>query len=92
METIAISTLSALVIVLLFAVANLIRKNEKQEDILVEYMKYLNKISQAIEISDAKLKKLDSQGRFESDDEIGFFFKTVMVIQGMLNEFKIKDI
>jgi hypothetical protein len=92
METIAISTLSALVIVLLFAVANLIRKNEKQEDILVEYMKYLNKISQAIQISDEKLKKLDSQGRFESDDEVGFFFKTVMVIQGMLNEFKIKDI
>ena len=92
METIAISTLVALVIVLSFAVVNLIRKNEKQEDILVEYMKYLNKISQAIEISDVKLKKLDSQGRFESDDEIGFFFKTVMVIQGMLNEFKIKDI
>jgi len=81
-----------LIIVLGFAVANLIRKNEKQEDILVEYMKYLNKISQAIEISDTKLKKLDSQGRFESDDEIGFFFKTVMAIQGMLNEFKIKEI
>jgi len=80
------------VIVLGFASLNLVRKNEKQEDILVEYMKYLNKISQAIEISDTKLKKLDSQGRFESDDEIGFFFKTVMAIQGMLNEFKIKDI
>ena len=92
METIAISTLSAIVIVLLFAVANLMRKNEKQEDILVEYMKYLNKISQAIQISDEKLKKLDSQGRFEGDYEVGFFFKTVMVIQGMLNEFKIKDI
>jgi|TARA_R110001583_G_scaffold177660_1_gene333307 hypothetical protein len=92
METIIISILSMLIIVLGFAVANLIRKNEKQEDILVEYMKYLNKISQAIEISDTKLKKLDSQGRFESDDEIGFFFKTVMAIQGMLNEFKIKEI
>ena len=80
------------VIVLGFATLNLVRKNEKQEDILVEYMKYLNKISQAIEISDTKLKKLDSQGRFESDDEIGFFFKTVMAIQGMLNEFKIKEI
>ena len=92
METIAISTLSAIVIVLLFAVANLMRKNEKQEDILVEYMKYRNKISQAIQISDEQLKKLDSLGRFEGDDEVGFFFKTVMVIQGMLNEFKIKDI
>jgi hypothetical protein len=92
MEVIIISALSMLVIVLGFATLNLVRKNEKQEDILVEYMKYLNKISQAIEISDTKLKKLDSQGRFESDDEIGFFFKTVMAIQGMLNEFKIKEI
>tara|TARA_R110002020_G_scaffold327031_2_gene542661 strand:+ start:341 stop:619 length:279 start_codon:yes stop_codon:yes gene_type:complete len=92
MEIIIISALSMLVIVLGFATLNLVRKNEKQEDILVEYMKYLNKISQAIEISDTKLKKLDSQGRFESDDEIGFFFKTVMAIQGMLNEFKIKEI
>tara|TARA_R110000782_G_scaffold250634_1_gene337941 strand:+ start:41 stop:319 length:279 start_codon:yes stop_codon:yes gene_type:complete len=92
MEIILISILSVSVIILGFTTFNLMRKNEKQEDILVEYMKYLNKISQAIEISDEKLKKLDSQGRFESDDEIGFFFKTVMVIQDMLNEFKIKDI
>ena len=55
-------------------------------------MKYLNKISKAIEVSDVRLKKLDAQGRFKSDDEIGFFFKTVMAIQGMLNEFKIKEI
>ena len=92
METIIISALTALVIILGFATLNLIRKNEQQEDILVEYMKYLNKISKAIEVSEARLKKLDSQGRFESDDEIGFFFKTVMAIQELLNSFKIKDI
>tara|TARA_Y100000389_G_C17028115_1_gene302098 strand:- start:227 stop:505 length:279 start_codon:yes stop_codon:yes gene_type:complete len=92
MEIILISILSALSIVLGFAVFNLMKKNEKQEDILVEYMKYLNKISKAIEISDTRLKKLDAQGRFKSDDEIGFFFKTVMTIQDLLNGFKIKDI
>tara|TARA_R100001086_G_scaffold68903_1_gene32734 strand:- start:50 stop:328 length:279 start_codon:yes stop_codon:yes gene_type:complete len=92
MEIIIISILSALVVVLGFTTLNLMRKNEQQEDILVEYMKYLNKISKAIEISDKKLKKLDSQGRFESDDEIGFFFKMVVSIQEFLNEFKIKDI
>ena len=92
MEIIIISILSALVVVLGFTTLNLMRKNERQEDILVEYMKYLNKISKAIEISDEKLKKLDSQGRFESDDEIGFFFKMVVSIQEFLNEFKIKDI
>ena len=92
MEIILISILSALSIVLGFAVFNLMKKNEQQEDILVEYMKYLNKISKAIEVSDARLKKLDAQGRFKSDDEIGFFFKTVMIIQDLLNKFKIKDI
>ena len=92
MEIILISILSALSIVLGFAVFNLMKKNEQQEDILVEYMKYLNKISKAIEVSDARLKKLDAQGRFKSDDEIGFFFKTVMTIQDLLNGFKIKDI
>ncbi len=92
MEIIIISILSALVVVLGFTTLNLMKKNEQQEDILVEYMKYLNKISKAIEISDEKLKKLDSQGRFESDDEIGFFFKMVVSIQEFLNEFKIKDI
>ena len=92
MEIIIISILSMLVIVLGFAVFNLMKKNEQQEDILVEYMKWLNKIQKAIEVSDARLKKLDSQGRFESDDEIGFFFKTVMTIQDLLNGFKTKDI
>ncbi len=92
MEIILISILSALSIVLGFAVFNLMKKNEQQEDILVEYMKYLNKISKAIEVSDTRLKKLDAQGRFKSDDEIGFFFKTVMTIQDLLNGFKIKDL
>ena len=92
MEIILISILSALVVVLGFTTFNLMKKNEQQEDILVEYMKYLNKLSKAIEVSDMRLKKLDAQGRFKSDDEIGFFFKTVMTIQDLLNGFKIKDL
>ena len=40
MEIIIISILSALVVVLGFTTLNLMRKNEQQEDILVEYMKY----------------------------------------------------
>ena len=92
MEIILISILSALVVVLGFTTFNLMKKNEQQEDILVEYMKYLNKLSKAIEVSDMRLKKLDAQGRFKSDDEIGFFFKTVMTLQELLNEFKIKEI
>tara|TARA_A100001201_G_scaffold118757_1_gene102313 strand:+ start:281 stop:559 length:279 start_codon:yes stop_codon:yes gene_type:complete len=92
METLVITLLSVIVVILLFTTFNLLRKNEKQEDILVEYMKYLNKISQTIEVSDTQLKKLDSLGRFESDDEVGFFFQSIKKIQKILNEFKIKEV
>ena len=92
METLVITLLSVIVVILLFTTFNLLRKNEKQEDILLEYMKYLNKISQTIEVSDTQLKKLDSLGRFESDDEVGFFFQSIKKIQKILNEFKIKEV
>ena len=35
---------------------------------------------------------IDEKGFFKTDDEIGFFFKTVMTLQELLNEFKIKEI
>ena len=92
MEIVIIAILSVIVIILGFTTINLLKKNEKQEDILVEYMKYLDKISKVIEISDEKLKKLDSLGRFEADDEVGFFFKGIKNIQKILNEFKIKKV
>jgi hypothetical protein len=92
METLVITLLSVIVVILGFTTFNLMRKNERQEDVLVEYMKYLDKLSQVIEISDKKLKKLDELGRFEADDEVGFFFKGVKKIQQILNEFKIRKI
>tara|TARA_R100001591_G_scaffold117037_1_gene135453 strand:+ start:2402 stop:2677 length:276 start_codon:yes stop_codon:yes gene_type:complete len=89
---IAIVILSIIVVVLGFTTINLLRKNEKQEDILLGYLKYLDNISRVIEVSDEKIKKLDIKGSFESDDEIGFFFKTIKQIQDILNDFNIKKI
>lgn len=89
---ITISILSVLVITLGYTTYNLLRKNEKQEDILTGYMVYLNKISDYIETTDKKLKEIDSKGTFESDDEIGFFFQQVKNIQTVLNSFNIKNI
>lgn len=89
---IAISILSVVVVGLGFTTINLLRKNEKQEDILVEYLRYLDKLSQIIEFTDEKLKKIDSNGSFESDDEVGFFFEELKNIQQILNEFKVQEI
>ena len=88
--TIVISVLSVLVVILGYTTFNLLRKNEKAEDIVVEYLIYLDKLSKIIEASDEKVKKLDHLGAFKSDDEIGFFFEQIKKIQDILNGFKLK--
>ena len=88
----AIVILSVIVVVLGFTTINLLRKNEKQEDILLGYLKYLDNISRVIEVSDEKIKQINIKGSFESDDEVGFFFKTIKQIQDILNDFNIKKI
>jgi hypothetical protein len=80
------------VVILGFTTFNLLKKNERQEDILAGYMEYLNKISGLIEFSDKKLKEVDRKGSFESDDEVGFFFQEIKQIQETLNAFKIKNL
>ena len=84
--------LGLMVVVLGFTTFNLLKKNERQEDILAGYMEYLNKISGLIEFSDKKLKEVDRKGSFESDDEVGFFFQEIKQIQETLNAFKIKNL
>jgi hypothetical protein len=86
----AIVILSILVIILGYTTINLMRKNEVAEDIVVNYLQYLDKISRVIEISEKKIKQVDIKGSFEGDDEVGFFFKTIKDIQKLLNDFNIK--
>jgi len=87
---VTICVLSVLVIIFGFTTFNLLRKNERAEDIVVGYLDYLDKISRVIEISDEKVKKIDIKGSFKSDDEIGFFFEQIKNIQEVLNDFKLK--
>jgi hypothetical protein len=80
------------VVILGYTTFNLLRKNEKQEDILMGYMSYLNKVSDIIEMSDKKLKEVDARESFKSDDEVGFFFESIKQIQSILNQFNIKNL
>jgi hypothetical protein len=91
-EIVSISVLSVLVVIFGFTTFNLLRKNEKQEDILAEYLTYLDRLSKVIDASDKKLKEIDKAGTFKSDDEVGHFFKSVQDIQDILNDFKLKEI
>ncbi len=87
-QTIVISILAVLVVVLGYTTFNLLRKNEKQEDILTGYMSYLDQLSRIIEISDEKLKKIDERGIFKSDDEIGFMYEQIKELQRILSQFR----
>ena len=89
-STIVIILLSIILLLLGFTTLNLLRKNEKAEDIVVGYLTYLDQISRVIEAADTKIKKIDIKGSFESDDEIGFFFKQIKKVQEILNEFQLK--
>ena len=89
---IAIVILSLMVVILGYTTFNLLRKNEKQEDILIGYMSYLNKISDIIEMSDKKIKEVDARESFKSDDEVGFFFESIKQIQSILNQFNIRNL
>ena len=91
--------LGLMVVILGYTTFNLLRKLEKQEDIinnqatiLASYLSYLNKISDIIEFSDKKLKEIDHKESFKSDDEVGFFFEEIKQIQSALNQFKVKNL
>ena len=92
MEIIIISILGVLVVALGFTTFNLLRKNEKQEDILAGYITYLDQFSKIIELSDERLKKIDERGIFKSDDEIGFMYEQIKELQRVLSNFRIEKL
>jgi poly(A) polymerase Pap1 len=91
MIEIIVVVLIVLVLVLSFSTYNLMRKVEKQEDIVAGYLSYLDRLSRVIEISDKKIKELDYNGAFKSDDETGTIFKGIQQIQEILNEFNVRN-
>ena len=42
-----------------------------------------------VNMPDIKLKEIDAKGTFDSDDEIGWFFKSIKELQNKINQFKI---
>jgi hypothetical protein len=65
------------------------RKNEKLEDALIKRDEYIDNISVIMSESNRKIKEIDSKQIFESDDEIGWFFKGIKEIQELINEYNI---
>ena len=85
--TITAIILGILVVVLGFTTFNLLRKFESLEDYVVDYNEFVTKLRDQISSSTDRLKQIDQKGTFEGDDEIGWFFNEVKIIQNELDKF-----
>ena len=56
-----------------------------------QYENMLVDIEQIINFSTEKMKQVDSNGHYESDDETQFFFEQLKQIQNLLSEIFVKD-
>lgn len=86
---IILGVLGLLVVIFGYTTFNLLRKNEKAEDIIVSQNNFIKNISTQIENSEKRLNEIDEKGVFQGDDEIGWFFNEVKILQNDLSRFKI---
>jgi hypothetical protein len=84
---IILNILLAIVVILGFVTYNLLKKVEKQEDLLSEQEEYIKVIVEAIEYSNIRLKEVDEKGVFQGDDEIGWFFQNLKELQEALDQY-----
>jgi len=75
--------------IIFYIIWNLMRKNERLEDALNKRDEYIDTMSVIMSESDRKIKEIDSKQIFESDDEIGWFFKGIKEIQALINEYNL---
>jgi hypothetical protein len=85
---IIIGVLGLLVVILGYTTFNLLRKNEKAEDIILSQNMFITKFTEQINNSQKRLEEIDEKGVFQGDDEIGWFFNEIKIIQNGLSRFK----
>jgi len=85
MEYVIVS-LSLIIIALLYAVWNLVRKYESLEDEMEFSEKYINLAYDSMKKAYDRMKKIDRLGSFEADDESGYIFNEIKTAMEELNE------
>jgi uncharacterized protein YoxC len=92
-----IAILSLLVVVLGFTTFNLLRKTEryedelnKRQDAIISYQDYVNGLGSTVEFINKRMNEIDAKGTFQSDDEVGFFFERLKMLNDMLRPYNIK--
>ena len=81
----------AIFLILSYIIRNLLIKVEKYEDVTVDQTQYLQNISNLIGDSKKHLSKLDERGVFQSDDEVGYFFNQMKLVQKELDRYMLPE-
>jgi len=81
---ILVTVLTLIVIGLSYGCYNLLRKTELYEDTLEKYQKGFEELNLTILGNLEYVKKLDAEGHFESDDELGAFFEAMKDATGII--------
>ena len=89
---ITVITLSVIVLVLIYIAWNLLIKNEKLTDAILEQEQVLDASLEKFNIALDKIKTIDSKGGFESEDEVGQIFQGIKdIIYDLESELEIKE-
>ena len=88
---------SVTVVILGFTTFNLLKKVERYEDELakrqeaiISYQEYINGLGSTIEFMTKRIDEIDAKGSFQSDDEVGFFFDRLKMLNEMIRPYNIK--
>ena len=84
---ILINIILILVGVIGYVIWNLMKKVEKLESMIDVQEKYILDFYDLIKQSEIKIKEIDSNQLFQSDDEVGFFFQNLKTIQEALSDY-----
>ena len=75
------------IIVVGWLIRSLIITKKKQEEIIRKQSEYLLTIYEAVNLAENKIIEIDKAQIFQSDDEIGWYFKLIKDIQKQLFEY-----
>jgi hypothetical protein len=70
-----------------YIIWNLLKKTEKLEKQIEVQEKYILEFYDLVKQSELKIKEIDNKQLFQSDDEVGFFFTNLKVIQEALSDY-----
>lgn len=70
-----------------YIIWNLLKKTEKLETQISIQEKYILEFYDLVKQSELKIKEIDNKQLFQSDDEVGFFFTNLKVIQEALSDY-----